>query len=41
MEKLHEMEREFHNNKLKLEIVGLDKHQAVSGHPASARKLAA
>jgi MFS superfamily sulfate permease-like transporter len=39
MEKLHEMEREFHNNKLKLEIVGLEKHRAVSDHPAAARKL--
>ncbi len=39
MEKLHEMEREFHNNNLKLEIVGLDKHRAVSAHPAAARKL--
>ena len=41
MEKLHEMEREFHNNNLKLEIVGLDKHKPVSTHPAAARKLAA
>ena len=40
MEKLHEMEREFHNNNLKLEVVGLDKHRAVSAHPAAARKLA-
>jgi MFS superfamily sulfate permease-like transporter len=40
MEKLHEMEREFHNNNLKLEIVGLEKHRAVSTHPAAARKLA-
>jgi MFS superfamily sulfate permease-like transporter len=39
MEKLHEMEREFHNNNLKLEIAGLDKHRAVSDHPAAARKL--
>lgn len=38
MEKLREMEREFEGNKLKLEIIGLESHRAVSAHPAAARK---
>jgi MFS superfamily sulfate permease-like transporter len=41
MEKLHEMERDFRNNNLTMEIVGLDKHTPVSSHPAAARKFAA
>ncbi len=39
MEKLHEMERDFKQNNLKLEIIGLDGHQKLSEHPLSARKL--
>jgi len=38
MEKLHEMEREFHQANLELKVIGLDKHAAFSTHPASARK---
>ena len=41
MEKLHEMEREFHNASLKFEVRGLEGHRANSDHPAAARKLKA
>jgi MFS superfamily sulfate permease-like transporter len=40
MEKLHEMERDFKDKGLSLEIVGLDQHKAMSTHPQAARKLA-
>ena len=40
MERLLELEREFRNAELSLEVVGLDRHRAVSAHPAAARKLA-
>ncbi|MCR4290343.1 MAG: SulP family inorganic anion transporter [Candidatus Scalindua sp.] len=33
MEKLHEMEREFEQNNLKLEIIGIEEHQKLSEHP--------
>ncbi|MFQ5754271.1 MAG: SulP family inorganic anion transporter, partial [bacterium] len=38
MEKLHEIEREFEQNNLKLEIIGLDEHQTLSEHAFAARK---
>jgi hypothetical protein len=38
MEKLHELERDFHHARLQLTIVGLDKHTPLSAHPRSARK---
>lgn len=41
MEKLHELQRDFQQRDLKLEIVGLEGHSAFSAHPASARKCAA
>ncbi|MEK6257299.1 MAG: SulP family inorganic anion transporter [Planctomycetota bacterium] len=37
MEKLHELQEEFHQQQLRLEITGLESHRAVSGHPMSAR----
>lgn len=39
MEKLHEMEGDFHQAGLRFEVVGLDAHQQFSAHPFSARKL--
>lgn len=38
MEKLHELQREFHRETLRLEIIGLDVHRRLSGHPLAARK---
>jgi MFS superfamily sulfate permease-like transporter len=38
MEKLHELQREFEQNLLKLEITGLEAHRAYSAHPMSARR---
>src|SRR5512140_2841194 len=40
IEQLRELEGEFQSARLKLEVVGLDRHRAVSAHPATARKLA-
>lgn len=40
MEKLHEMEAEFAQANLNLEIVGLESHRQRSGHPLAARKRA-
>jgi len=37
MEKLHEMEREFRQRGLSLEVIGLDRHIVLSHHPAAAR----
>jgi hypothetical protein len=39
MEKLHDLEREFHENDRKLVIVGLDKHSKFSDHPHAGRTL--
>jgi MFS superfamily sulfate permease-like transporter len=39
MEKLHELERDFEREGLRLEVVGLDNHRPLSAHPFSARKL--
>ncbi len=41
MEKLHELERDFQLQGLRLEVVGLDQHLAFSDHPLSARKAPA
>ena len=41
MEKLHELERDFEANGLKLSIVGLENHRPFSDHPAAARKKSA
>jgi len=38
MEKLHELQGEFEQEHLKLEIIGLDLHRKLSEHPHSARK---
>lgn len=38
MEKLHELERDFEQVGLKLEVAGLDDHRPLSEHPHSARK---
>ncbi|MGR3177071.1 MAG: SulP family inorganic anion transporter, partial [Candidatus Anammoxibacter sp.] len=38
MEKLHELEGEFEENNLKLEVIGLENHSKLSGHPLAARK---
>lgn len=38
MEKLHEFEADFERNGLKLEIVGLDEHKAMSNYPTATRK---
>ncbi len=38
MEKLHEMESDFHQAGLKFEVVGLDSHRQFSTHPHAARK---
>lgn len=40
MEKLHDLQREFERENLKLDIIGLDVHRQLSGHPLSARKRA-
>lgn len=37
MEKLHELEREFRDRGLTLEVIGLDRHIVLSHHPAAAR----
>ncbi|MCA9221216.1 MAG: SulP family inorganic anion transporter, partial [Planctomycetales bacterium] len=41
MEKLHELERDFEREGLKLEVVGLDDHRPFSDHPFAARKRVA
>lgn len=38
IEKLHELESEFKENNLKLEVIGLDSHLALSDHPFATRK---
>lgn len=38
LEKLHEMEREFHHHGLRLEITGFDQHRPISTHPHSTRR---
>jgi MFS superfamily sulfate permease-like transporter len=38
MEKLHEMEQDFHQAGLRLEVVGLEGHNQLSAHPLAARK---
>jgi MFS superfamily sulfate permease-like transporter len=38
MEKLHEMEQDFHQSGLRLEVVGLEGHSQLSSHPLAARK---
>ena len=38
MEKLHEMELDFRQAGLKLDVVGLDSHRGVSEHPHAARR---
>lgn len=38
MEKLHEMQKEFEHAGRRLDVVGLEKHQAASAHPHSARR---
>ena len=40
MEKLHDLERDFEAEDLKLEIRGLDRHRPFSNHELAARKLA-
>lgn len=40
MEKLHELELDFEQDGLKLEIVGLEGHRQVSDHPFAARRRA-
>ena len=37
MQKLHELEMEFEQQGLKLDVIGLESHRAVSSHPRSAR----
>jgi MFS superfamily sulfate permease-like transporter len=37
MEKLHDLKREFQEHDLSLDVVGLDRHVAMSPHPTSAR----
>lgn len=39
MEKLHELEREFEQNNVTLQVIGLEGHKKASGHPDSSRKL--
>lgn len=39
MEKLHELEDEFHRAGVELRVVGLDGHEPFSPHPMAARKL--
>ncbi len=38
MEKLHELEDDFHQAGLKLEVIGLEGHQKLSAHPQAARR---
>ena len=38
MSKLHEMQRDFEQAGLKLEVVGLDDHRPLSSHPQASRK---
>ena len=38
MEKLHELERDFETNGVKLEVCGLEGHKQLSGHELAARK---
>jgi MFS superfamily sulfate permease-like transporter len=38
MEKLHEMERDFEREGLRLDVTGLDNHKPLSRHPRSARR---
>jgi MFS superfamily sulfate permease-like transporter len=38
MEKLHELEKEFEEEGLSLELTGLDSHRKLSDHPLSARR---
>jgi MFS superfamily sulfate permease-like transporter len=38
MEKLHELEQDFRHEGLHLQVVGLENHRSLSGHPHSARK---
>jgi MFS superfamily sulfate permease-like transporter len=38
MEKLHELERDFHQDGLRLEVIGLDNHRPLSDHPHAARR---
>ncbi len=38
MEKLHELEDDFHQAGLKLEIIGLEGHEKLSAHPHAARR---
>ncbi len=38
MEKLHEMQEEFHQNGLNLELIGLESHRKLSDHSFSARR---
>jgi MFS superfamily sulfate permease-like transporter len=38
MDKLHEMQRDFEQAGLKLEVVGLDDHTSLSSHPQASRK---
>lgn len=39
MEKLHELERDFAQQGLRLQVTGLEQHRSFSRHPQSARKL--
>lgn len=39
MEKLHEVEFDFSQAGLRLEVVGLDAHRGISAHPQAARRL--
>jgi MFS superfamily sulfate permease-like transporter len=41
MEKLHEMESDFHQAGLSFEVIGLEAHQQLSSHPFAARKRGA
>jgi MFS superfamily sulfate permease-like transporter len=41
MEKLHELEQDFHQANLRLEVVGLENHNQLSAHPLAARKKGA
>jgi MFS superfamily sulfate permease-like transporter len=38
MEKMHELESDFHRENLQLKIVGLENHKPISDHPYAARK---
>ena len=38
MEKLHEIEREFEQNNLKLEVTGLEGHRKLFKHPLASRR---